>query len=86
LHNQWLTSVVPLLGGISLFCLTNRTSLFSTNLFGGSMANEGLGVLAISFDWQMIGMYLMTLTVLFEDTNVAKVAERTLFGYHSRQW
>jgi OPT family oligopeptide transporter len=47
--------IMPLLGGISLFCLTNRTSLFATNLFGGSMANEGLGVLSISLDWQMIG-------------------------------
>ncbi|KAE9975121.1 hypothetical protein BLS_002757 [Venturia inaequalis] len=47
--------IMPFIGGISLFCLTNRTSLFTTNLFGGSMANEGLGVLSISLDWQMIG-------------------------------
>lgn len=49
------TYMIPLLAGISLFCLTNRTSQFATNLFGGSMANEGLGILAISLDWQMIG-------------------------------
>ena len=30
-------------------------NLFVTNLFGGSMANEGLGILSLSFDWQFIG-------------------------------
>ncbi|KAF2400856.1 OPT superfamily oligopeptide transporter [Trichodelitschia bisporula] len=46
--------IMPVLGGVSIFCLTHRNSLFVTNLFGGSMANEGLGVLALSFDWQLI--------------------------------
>ncbi|KAF2674475.1 OPT superfamily oligopeptide transporter [Microthyrium microscopicum] len=46
--------IMPLLAGISIFCLTNQKSLFVTNLFGGSMANEGLGVLSISLDWTMI--------------------------------
>jgi OPT oligopeptide transporter protein len=39
------------LAGVSVFCLTNQNSLFVTNIFGGSMANEGLGLLALSFDW-----------------------------------
>jgi OPT family oligopeptide transporter len=30
-------------------------NLLITNIFGGSMANEGLGILSLSFDWQFIG-------------------------------
>jgi OPT family oligopeptide transporter len=46
--------IMPLLAGISIFCLTHQNSLLITNLFGGSMANEGLGVLSISLDWNML--------------------------------
>jgi hypothetical protein len=52
-----LTSAVPLLAGVSVFCLTMRRNLFVTNLFGGSMANEGLGTLSLSFDWTMISAH-----------------------------
>jgi hypothetical protein len=31
-----------------------RDSSFVTTLFGGSMANEGLGILSFSFDWSMV--------------------------------
>ncbi|KAF2428075.1 OPT superfamily oligopeptide transporter [Tothia fuscella] len=49
------TYIMPVLGGISIFCLTmGRKSLLITNLFGGVMANEGLGVLSVSLDWSMI--------------------------------
>lgn len=44
----------PLIQGLSIFCLAQRNSLVFTNLFGGSSGNEGLGFLAISFDWQYI--------------------------------
>ncbi|KAF2090416.1 OPT superfamily oligopeptide transporter [Saccharata proteae CBS 121410] len=44
----------PLLQGFSIFCLANQHSLVFTNLFGGSSGNEGLGFLALSFDWQYI--------------------------------
>jgi len=47
--------LVPILGGVSIFCIAMPNNLLITNLFGGSMANEGLGVLALSFDWQFIG-------------------------------
>src|ERR1700748_203763 len=49
--------IVPILGGISIFCLTHQRDLFVTNLFGGSMANEGLGTLGFSFDWTMISKF-----------------------------
>lgn len=47
--------IMPLLTGVSIFCLANRKSLVFTNIFGGTSGNEGLGLLSISFDWQYIG-------------------------------
>jgi hypothetical protein len=49
--------IMPMLTGISIFCLANRTSMLYTNVFGGSNGNEGLGFLAMSFDWNY--MYVM---------------------------
>lgn len=46
--------IMPALTGVSVFCLANRNSLVFTNVFGGSSGNEGLGLLALSFDWQYI--------------------------------
>ncbi|QDS75836.1 hypothetical protein FKW77_001200 [Venturia effusa] len=46
--------IMPLLAGVSILCLSNRRSMLFTRLFGGSMGNEGLGFLSLSFDWQMI--------------------------------
>lgn len=40
--------VMPLLVGVSVFCLSNRDSLLFTTLFGGANGNEGLGFLASS--------------------------------------
>lgn len=37
--------VMPVLVGVSVFCLSNRNSLLFTNLFGGAAGNEGLGFL-----------------------------------------
>ena len=59
--------VMPVLTGVSVFCLANRNSLVFTNVFGGSNGNEGLGLLSLSFDWQYIGtsaffLPLITLT------------------------
>ncbi|KAF2665474.1 OPT superfamily oligopeptide transporter [Microthyrium microscopicum] len=46
--------IMPVLVGVSVFCLAKRDSLLFTNLFGGSNGNEGLGILSLSFDWQYI--------------------------------
>ena len=46
--------IMPVLVGVSMFCLAKRDSLLYTNLFGGSNGNEGLGILSLSFDWQYI--------------------------------
>ncbi|TID15601.1 OPT superfamily oligopeptide transporter [Venturia nashicola] len=53
--------VMPILTGVSAFCLTNRKSMVFTNIFGGSNGNEGLGLLSICFDWQYIGSSAMWL-------------------------
>lgn len=47
--------IMPMLTGISIFCLANRKSLVFTNIFGGTQGNEGMGLLSLSFDWQYIG-------------------------------
>jgi len=49
--------IAPIFAGVSIFCLSMRNNLFVTNLFGGSMANEGLGILAFSFDWTTISAH-----------------------------
>jgi hypothetical protein len=53
-----MTFSVPILTGISVFCLANRNSMVFTNVFGGTSANEGLGLLSICLDWQNIGTYI----------------------------
>lgn len=51
--------IFPVLNGFNVFCLasrhaSSRTQDVFTNLFGGANANEGLGFLSLSFDWQYI--------------------------------
>ncbi|ATY65437.1 oligopeptide transporter [Cordyceps militaris] len=46
--------IMPILTGVSVFCLAKRDSLVFTNVFGGSNGNEGLGVLSVGLDWQFI--------------------------------
>ncbi|MCJ1411801.1 hypothetical protein MMC19_005893 [Ptychographa xylographoides] len=46
--------IMPLMTGISIFCLAKRDSLVFTNLFGGANGNEGLGLLSWCMDWQYI--------------------------------
>lgn len=52
--------IFPSLNGFNIFCLSSQHApshlrdVF-TNLFGGATANEGLGFLSLSFDWQYIG-------------------------------
>ncbi|CDS00270.1 hypothetical protein, partial [Sporisorium scitamineum] len=46
--------IIPVLEGVSVFCLAHQDSQVFTNLFGGASGNEGLGFLSICFDWQYI--------------------------------
>lgn len=43
------------LTGISIFCLADRKSPWVTRIFGGAAGNEGLGLFALSLDWNYVG-------------------------------
>jgi hypothetical protein len=45
---------MPLLTGVSIFCLANQNSAVFTNIFGGASGNEGLGLFSLCLDWQYI--------------------------------
>lgn len=46
--------IMPLLTGVSIFCLANQSSATFTNIFGGASGDEGLGLFSLSLDWQYI--------------------------------
>ncbi|PMD19683.1 peptide transporter MTD1 [Hyaloscypha hepaticicola] len=46
--------IMPLLTGVSIFCLANQNSAVFTNVFGGASGDEGLGLFSWCFDWQYI--------------------------------
>ncbi|TFK71693.1 oligopeptide transporter [Pluteus cervinus] len=61
--------IFPVLNGFSIFCLASqkasqRTIDIFTNIFGGADANQGLGFLEISFDWQYITATYMSLPLI----------------------
>ncbi|KAF8522689.1 OPT oligopeptide transporter protein-domain-containing protein, partial [Hysterangium stoloniferum] len=43
--------IAPLLGSFNIVCLAVRNSDWVTNVFGGSEANEGMGLLSFGLDW-----------------------------------
>ncbi|KAI5830925.1 OPT superfamily oligopeptide transporter [Schizophyllum commune Tattone D] len=49
---QW---IFPLLTGVSIFCLIDQSHHPIRNVFGGSNNNEGMGLFALCFDWNLIG-------------------------------
>jgi hypothetical protein len=49
--------IFTVLQGVSIFCLADQHSLVFTNLFGGASGNEGMGFLAIGFDWNYIAPF-----------------------------
>ncbi|KAK0108791.1 hypothetical protein ONS96_002636 [Cadophora gregata f. sp. sojae] len=49
--------IFTVLEGVSIFCLAHQNSLVFTNLFGGASGNEGLGLGAVSFDWNYIAPF-----------------------------
>lgn len=44
----------PLLTGFSIFCLAAPNNATVSRVFGGSNGNEGLGLLSLCFDWQVV--------------------------------
>jgi predicted phage tail protein len=68
-----------------------RHDLFVTNMFGGSMANEGLGTLSMSFDWTMISSHGNPLWMPFQtqmNTLVGYILSIAVFMavYYSNTW
>jgi hypothetical protein len=57
---EWFPAYIwPWLNAVSIPCLaamraTGQTAATLTNLFGGSVNNEGLGLFTLSFDWQYV--------------------------------
>ncbi|KAI0732700.1 OPT oligopeptide transporter [Fomitopsis betulina] len=47
--------IFPVLTGISVFCLADNKSSVVRNVFGGASNNEGMGLLALCLDWNLIG-------------------------------
>ncbi|KAJ7206407.1 OPT oligopeptide transporter [Mycena pura] len=48
---QW---IFPMLTGVSIFCMVDHTSPVVRNIFGGASNNEGMGILALCLDWNLI--------------------------------
>ncbi|KZT11134.1 OPT oligopeptide transporter [Laetiporus sulphureus 93-53] len=46
--------IFPVLTGVSVFCLADNHSSVVRNIFGGASNNEGMGLLAVCFDWNLI--------------------------------
>lgn len=46
--------IMPILTGVSIFCLADQKSATFTNIFGGTDGNEGLGLFSLCFDWDYI--------------------------------
>ncbi|KAI0926086.1 hypothetical protein AcW1_008352 [Taiwanofungus camphoratus] len=46
--------IFPVLTGFSIFCLADNHSSVVRNVFGGASNNEGMGLLAWCFDWNLI--------------------------------
>ncbi|KAI8339232.1 OPT family small oligopeptide transporter [Chlamydoabsidia padenii] len=60
----------PLLGGFSIFCLAKDDSVWFTRLFGGTNVNEGLGILSLSFDWNLLSYYSPMVLPLWVQLNI----------------
>ncbi|KAJ3912570.1 OPT oligopeptide transporter [Lentinula edodes] len=63
---EWFPEyIAPTLTGISIFCLADRKSPWVTRIFGGANNNEGLGALALCFDWVYVGSGGGTIGAMF---------------------
>ncbi|KAM0460201.1 hypothetical protein ACHAPV_004990 [Trichoderma viride] len=68
--------IFPFLNSVSIPCLaamraTGSKAAVLTNLFGGSLNNEGLGLFSLSFDWQYITSFNTSLPLTLQAHSVA---------------
>ncbi|KIY66394.1 OPT superfamily oligopeptide transporter [Cylindrobasidium torrendii FP15055 ss-10] len=67
---QW---IFPWLTGISIFCLIDHSHSTIRNIFGGASNNEGMGILSLCLDWNLLGsssLYVPLWTQLNEDIGI----------------
>jgi OPT family oligopeptide transporter len=60
----------PMLGGISIFCLAKNNDVWFQRIFGGLNVNEGMGILQLSFDWNLLSYYTPLVLPLWVQLNV----------------
>ncbi|KAF8860940.1 OPT superfamily oligopeptide transporter [Acephala macrosclerotiorum] len=86
--------IFPWLNSVSIPCLasmraTGSTAAVLTNLFGGSINNEGLGLFNISFDWQYITSFNTALPLKLQANSAAGylVCFAAMLGiYYTNAW
>lgn len=67
---EWFPAYIwPWLNSVSIPCLasmhaTGETAAVLTNLFGGSIPNEGLGLFNIGFDWQYVSCIMLYIDII----------------------
>ncbi|KAK8090769.1 OPT oligopeptide transporter protein-domain-containing protein [Apiospora phragmitis] len=74
--------IMPLLTGVSIFCLVKQNSMHFTRIFGGANGNEGLGLFSLCFDFQYIGS-----SALFIPLSVSALTWQFVSGmYYGNIW
>ncbi|KIY50516.1 OPT superfamily oligopeptide transporter [Fistulina hepatica ATCC 64428] len=83
---QW---IFPLLTGVSIFCLIDHSHATIRNIFGGASNNEGMGLLALCFDWNLLGsscLYTPLWTQLNEDIGICLTYILMSAVYYGNIW
>ncbi|SCZ90386.1 BZ3500_MvSof-1268-A1-R1_Chr1-3g01957 [Microbotryum saponariae] len=87
---EWFPEIIaPTLTGISVFCLSNRTSRTFTRIFGGTNGNEGLGLFSIGLDWLQIGSSSLSTplaSMISNGIGVVLCIVISLAGYYGNIW
>ncbi|SCZ93431.1 BZ3500_MvSof-1268-A1-R1_Chr6-3g08656 [Microbotryum saponariae] len=87
---EWFPEIIaPTVTGISIFCLVDRTNPDFTRIFGGTNANEGLGLFSIGFDWLQITsatLYLPWATMVSQGIGVVLCFTIVVWGYFTNVW
>ncbi|KFY75504.1 hypothetical protein V499_04546 [Pseudogymnoascus sp. VKM F-103] len=92
---EWFPAYIfPFLNSVSIPCLaamhaTGSKAAVLTNLFGGSINNEGLGLFTLSFDWQYITSFQTSLPLTLQANAAAGffVCFLAMIGiYYTNAW
>lgn len=83
--------IMPILTGVSVFCLANQNSAVFTNIFGGASGNEGLGLFSWCMDWQYISggnspLYYPMESLISQGIGVAMCIFLYSAAYYTNLW